>query len=692
MWKKLYLFFTRALRCPVTAPEPVLLLVPLIILAFSSPVSALDSTMAGKKVVVLGDYVEYNTHTQDVVVKGRARAFNSDMNITADTLQANIGENRIFAYSNVIFWDKTDKNTGDFIYYNMKTGEGYLEKATVYRGAQIIRAGRLDFSPTYLEAKDLEFSTCEHLETSHEDYKISAGYLFIKRGEYMEIKDMKVWFQDKVIRNQKYQYQDLRETPRLFRQRLGYSRYNGAYGNITLPYNIRDIRKGTANLNFYQERGTGLALNESLSFSKDQSITYSYSYFGDTKNDTVDHKMNFSYSPRGANISGNVRAAYSSLALASGEPNQELNLNADASGKLAWLGRTFNASASLVNRIDIDGDNYRGDDYYSLLEKLPEIQVTLPQQKLKLFSTNMDQRLMLARYHQSGYSSFRGNKYSLTNALNLTPFKGVKYFPFTIRVNEDVLFNYYSSGEFMQVNSLRLQADQSKGKLRSSMRYEKKNVLGDSSPFRFDNESEREYFFFSTDLNMKNVTLKLFSTTYDFDRKLFGGAYSDLRISSEQGRSNKWTLYLKTDYDLGDSKIEDTPRLDTKLKSIYSQYTLRPEDTFNRFGLTFSARYDADKKVMQDFNGTMNFVLKPLTRKAHLTLNTRYDYTRNQFTTMKYDLDYDLHCFDSKLSYNTQDKDVWLEFSLKASPQKPTKLFYDYDKKKLKPIMRRYDI
>jgi len=320
---------------------------------------------------------------------------------------------------------------------------------------------------------------------------------------------------------------------------------------------------------------------------------------------------------------------------------------------------------------------------------VPEINITLPSQKYKFMSTNMRQTLMLGSYHQTGSSSFRGKKYALRNMINLTPFKGGKKIPFNFKVNEDWLINYYSSSELMQVLNFRLQMDQKYLGFRNTFRYNKKNVLGDNSPFRFDNESETETLSMGSDFTNGRFKSKVFQTTYNFDSKRFSGGYSDLRFASESNRKNSWNFYIKSNYTINSKNINEFPALDMQLDTIYSQFSLKPNDAFRKYGFNVSGTYDAKNSKMRNVNGTLNFRLAP---KAHININSRYDYSMQDFTALKYDLDYDMHSFMSKLSFDSKTQDMWFEIYLKAAPQKSTKFYYDADKKRLKPVMRHFDI
>ncbi|MDD2714440.1 MAG: hypothetical protein PHW04_00950 [Candidatus Wallbacteria bacterium] len=660
----------------------------LLTVAIISNLSAASDALTNKKIVIIGDYLEYGTRTNDVIVKGSAQAFNADMNINAQTIQANIKENKLFAYGDVVFWQGEEKNTGEFIFYDLKTGEGYLKQAMVFRGDQIISAETLNFSPSYMEAKNLTLTTCDLTDP---DYKITASQISIKYGDHMEINDMNVYFKGKLIKSQKRQYTDLKDKPKLFKQKFGYSRYNGTYGKIYFPYTVNENRNGNANLSYYQRRGPSFSVSENLTLNPDNSLNYSYGFDNDDKSHQKDKHLNLNYQTRQGSDSGNLQLAFSSLKYWNDYANQELTINSDMHGTLPVMKQNLGLNLRYNDRKDLDGEKYKGDDYYSMLKKKPEADLTLPGQKFKLFSTSMNQDLLLASYHQTGMNPFEGNKYALRNSLSFDPLKGGKKFPFTLRVNEDWLLNYYSTEDLMQVGDLRLQLDQDLNGFRSSFRYDKKTVNGSESPFRFDNETGRESLFFGFDFNQDRYSLKLFSTSYDFDTKKFGGAYSDFRLNGPTNCNNSWSIYLKTDYDLGNSRLDQIPNLDLHMTDIYSQFSLKPKDDFLRFGLTLSTSYDSQTNKMKDLNGNVDFKVKPLTPKAHLSVGTRYDYTTATFTSLNYDLNYDLHCFDSKVTYNTKDKDVWFEVFMKGEQDKSTKLMYDYDKKKIKPIMRQYD-
>jgi hypothetical protein len=125
------------------------------------------------------------------------------------------------------------------------------------------------------------------------------------------------------------------------------------------------------------------------------------------------------------------------------------------------------------------------------------------------------------------------------------------------------------------------------------------------------------------------------------------------------------------------------------LDSIYSQFSLKPQDSFREYGMNISGSYDAKTSRMRSVNGTINFRLAP---KAHIDINSRYDYSTNEFTSMKYKLDYDMHSFMSKLTYDSKSRDMWLEIYLKGAREKATKFYYDAQKKRLKPVMRHFDI
>jgi len=674
MLKRLFYFFTKDLNSINSKVFILFFLLPYILFAKNT-----------KKIIITGDYIEYDTKNKNVIVKGNATAFNNEMNIRAETIQANIDENRIFCFGNVVLWQNNEKHEGEFVYYDMKNGAGFLKNGRVTQGYQIISAERIDFSMSYLKAENLSMTTDD---SPNPDYEINADRMFIKYGDYMEINNMRVIFHGKVINNKKYQYTDLKEKPKIFKQKFGYTKNNGVYANIYYPYTL-PMRSGNVGISYRERKSIGLNLSESMKIDNKNSFNYGFSYLNDDLNNQVNKRVNINYTGNGSKAKGNIKLDYSSLKYQKGGTNKELNNSGNLSGKWEMFRKKYQYSLKYNDRTDIDDEEYKGDDYYSSLERIPEVNITLPSQKYKFMSTNLRQTMMIGKYHQTGSSSFRGEKYALKNMINLVPFKGGKLFPFNMKLNEDWFINYYSSSELMQVLNFRLQVDQKFKGFRDTFRYNKKNVLGDNSPFRFDNESETETLSMGFDYSKDRYSAKLFQTTYSFDNKKFNGGYSDLRLISEKNRKNNWSFYLKGNYDIMSTDLMDIPQLNITLNTIYSQFTLKPNDPFRKYSMNVSGTYNAKTSKMRDMNGTIDFRLAP---KAHLNINSRYDFSMNDFTAMKYTLNYDLHSFASNLIFDFKSKDMWFEVYLKAAPNKGTKLYYDADKKRIKPIMRHFDI
>lgn len=640
-----------------------------------------------RKITIFGDYIEYNTKTYDVIVKGNARAFDKGMKILADSLQANVEEDKIFAYGNVIFWNKNEKNTGEFIFYNMKTGEGYLKNAAVYRGEQVIKAREIEFSPQYFKAIDVTFTTCDNKTP---DYFIKAKKIFVKYGDYSQIDDMYVIFKGKVIQYKKRNYQNLNTPPRIYKQKIGYTKYNGTYAKITYPFSILE-RSGSLAVSYYQKRGSGITYSENRKLSNKSSLNYSYHFFDDDKNQQVSKKFNLGYNLKYKKNTLSSSFNYSATTYKSTETNKELTINLNSNGRfrLPWNTTFLDYRLKFNDRIDMDGDDYTGDNNYSVLKRIPEVSIKLPNRKFKFLNMNLSQNLLLARYHQKGLRAYKSNKYSLKNAFSFRPDYNFLR-KINLRLNEDWVITYYSGGYMRKISDFRAQMGYKYNNINTSIRYNKRNVFGDESPYRLDNERENESLYIANDYKNRNYQVKLLSTNYNFVSKRFGSTYSDLRISNPKEHDfNTWSFYIRANYLVSpDNTINDFPFINLKTQSLYSKFSLKPRDAFYRYGMDISLNYDSINKRMRDLNTNFDFKLVP---KIHIKVSGRYDYSRDRFSSLRYDLNYDLHCFESKLSYNTNTKDLWIEFYLKANRQKPVKLFYDADKKRLKPIMRRYD-
>lgn len=135
----------------------------------------------------------------------------------------------------------------------------------------------------------------------------------------------------------------------------------------------------------------------------------------------------------------------------------------------------------------------------------------------------------------------------------------------------------------------------------------------------------------------------------------FTPTYSMLNAGVEISGSDKWKLSVMGGYDY---------HYDTKM-SMIGILEMKPSD---RFDWTLATNYNIDNHNMPSVTSQINWDMGNGVKLEHWSL---YDTINNRFTYQDIGLSKETHDFFGKLVYRSQQKELWLQFYLKAFPDQP---------------------
>lgn len=315
----------------------------------------------------------------------------------------------------------------------------------------------------------------------------------------------------------------------------------------------------------------------------------------------------------------------------------------------------YDLSLVASRRTDLDGDEYTGDDFYSNLDRLPELKFETDSYRLGknlLFGLPSSFALSAGRYHEepSGISKDRlllqwdmlGQNIDLSskNELNLTGgFKQAFY-------AEDMAQNVLRFGGVLTTRY--------NDYMKTRMSYNYQNPEG-FSPFRFDYTGEYNYMRAAIDYQDSQKLRWSLSSGYNL--KNDDNPWQDIALRLTAHPNPKYAFSISTGYDINRSKW----------RSLINQFQVNiPE----RIGLQIGTRYDVETGKLGLARGRLDLHIG---KKWRLEGITSWNGTSQKFDYKSYRLTRDLHCWEVALVYNDEtgfrkDKGISLEFQIKAFP------------------------
>jgi len=377
--------------------------------------------------------------------------------------------------------------------------------------------------------------------------------------------------------------------------------------------------------------------------------SYSTQGFGTNENRTTSLRHMQQFSPKLNGVLSLDMRSYDN----SGMPAADREL--DSSLELRHRDEKFDLSFIATKRFDLEGDEYTGDDFYSNLDRLPELTISTDSYRLgKASFLGLPSRLSVSagRYHEmpSDITSSRfllqwdllgknvdlGNK----NELNLTGSFRQAYYA------KDMMQYVFRGGATLTTRY--------NDYLKSRVFYYYQRPEG-FSPFRFDYTGKYNYMRAVMDYQDAQKLRWSLSSGYNFSQKAY--PWQDITMRLTAHPSPSYAFALSTGYDLNRSRW----------RTLITQFRALRGD---RVGLDLGVRYDLQSgkiglvRSAFDFQVGKNWRVEGITSWNGQT--QRFDYKAFRLTR-------DLHCWEASLVYNDEtgfrnDRGLSLQFRIKAFP------------------------
>jgi len=316
------------------------------------------------------------------------------------------------------------------------------------------------------------------------------------------------------------------------------------------------------------------------------------------------------------NISDTLKSNLTLVYTEDNPSDDEADLEFEPKLNLKFTGDGYTLNLLAEKRIDLDDDNYTGENISKIIDRMPEFTFNKQSETIGDTKISYDLEASIARFYEAstGTDSTRGEyivnlkrQISFGDDITLTP---------SGTFRQDV----YSSGEarYLVGGKLVLKAAYSPY-VSSTVTYNYNKSEG-PTPFNFDVISP-----LSSRINgnlsltpTEKIKLDL-STNYNFVTDSFGSLVAKLEYTPE----DDWKLNFNTSYDLNDMEWN---------KRINSQLDLQLTDAWR---VKYKGAID-----LEDFKLTNSVV--GITR--------------------------DLHCRELTINYKQSSKSIWVEFFIKAFP------------------------
>ena len=650
---------------------------------FQIPLFAFEVSVDTQKypVEVYGDYLEYRTKDEQVIAKGKAFISYQDMKISGENIQANTGTEDIFAQGDVDFWKGYDQVSGDFIVYNMKTGRGWMRNAEVRKSRNYFKAKDVYLSPEHTLAHDIMQTTCDNIEHPH--YRLEAKLLESYPGHSMTMEGLRAKWRGKTIFYQAINRSTEKDKGgKFFTSRQGSSDIDGYYVKLATDLFVNDYLSGKLNYDWYEKRGYGYGFNGTYSVPHDKGSGSLYYYgLSETKRGHYNKQVNLSYNltfKSGETFSTTINYTGDRY---NGQPeNQDMTVTAMFRPVLKFINMTIN-----MNKFyDLDKDKYILDKAYQFVNRLPEINFSLPAWTAPLIPITINFSGMYGHYEESegegkkdtekkdGRLTFSCPAIEIHPKTQITPsynFEKSYYTGDIERENGNTMVR--ASHKFSNVTNLEFNYNISTSKGRSPFKFDNVTTIDQTSTrLRF---AENSWILNPLNFNYNRATQRLEQVYWDYTRRSNTDAY------------RPWEFFMRMDY-VADA---NTPLSKINFGAIRPNNfnaRYRMSSQYWSFDTSISVPHQYKKISSTSFN--YSTVIRPL-----WAINTSgtYNNINHKMSPLTIGLTRDLHCWEAKAEYNHERKEFWVEFYLKAFPNDSGRFNYGMDDNKLTAKLAAYD-
>lgn len=634
-----------------------------------------DYQIKGKLPIYLtGDYVEYRMNEEKVVAKGAAEAKHDKMDIIANNIEADLSKELVFAQGNVVYWQeqngKLKKITGDFLVYNIKTGDGFMLDAVIYSDPTVTKAKRVDLSANKVTAPEgAVYTSCD---LDHPHWFIDAKDVTIYPNDKMVIKKASYnIFGMKLISVPHLTMSLKKQDQKKFKMNMSYTKTKGLYQTLAWDYFFNDNQYGSLGIENQSKKGYFQNISHNYKFKDKITGTFysDYSYDSIRNENIARNSLAGQYQIKGnANLSYNLD--YFSDVMGGITQNRELN----SQYNLSYNEQNYDFLVRYKKRTDL---NETPNPYVSSLDYTPEINVNTRREKILKTPLFVSTRSILGMREETLGTTF------------------LKRNVFDTQWRVDT--------ERFQLSSLTNLTLDSSYRLRADKTDERENILAGGASLtqnlgkfvnaniRYDNT--RSYGYYPFQSNRIQTQNKMYSTLayngptvsdegievrsnlmqfyYDYDAHQFQNVSNDLTFTVKEDKFKYHRLYLRANYDFADTMFSNFFSGKVNMTNLYMKYDYQLGE---KIDWQTSTTYDRITKKFQTMNSSMQFDLGPFWR---VNTDVIYDLTEKQLRNVNYYLIRDLHCMEASIRANPHQKEFYIEFGLKAFPGDRQRGYYD---------------
>lgn len=629
-------------------------------------------------VEIYGDYLEYRTKAEQIVTKGKAYISYQDMKISAENIQANTKTEDIFAQGKVDFWKGYDQTTGDFLVYNMKSGEGWMRDAEIRKNRNFFSAKDVYVSPRYSIAQDVMQTTCD--DTDHPHYRITSKKIETYPGKSMTLEDLRLKWKGKTLYHRGRDYSEFKEREKFFHTRQGMSQIDGIYFKFTTDLMVNEHVSGRFTADAFEKRGNGFGFNGNYNGGDKGNGSIYFYQLNETKRNHTNTQMNLSHN---YSFAGGESLAtsfiYSGDQYTGQAENQDLTVQINYRPVLSFM--TMNVVANKF--YDLDGDKYTADNNYQLLNRLPEINFTLPGYTTPGVPLSLNLSGMYGRYEDGTLSDVNESEKKDARVSVTVPTIYV-HERFDLTPSYNLQKSYYSGGIERENGSTMVRAQHRFSNVTNlEFNYNVSTSKG-KSPFQFDSFTGTDIF--STRLRFAQNSWSLNPVNFNYNRVMsrFEQVYWDYSRRSRTDAYRNWEFFIRRDYvvpNLGLAKMDLTRLEPGNLNARY-----RLASNLWSFDTSVTMPYGEDKITNTSFN--YQATIRPLWA---VSTSGNYNHITEKFSPLTIGLVRDLHCWEARAEYSHERKEFWIEFYLKAYPDDTGRFRYGMEDNKLEAKLAAYD-
>ena len=313
----------------------------------------------------------------------------------------------------------------------------------------------------------------------------------------------------------------------------------------------------------------------------------------------------------------------------------------------------YDLALTASKRTDLDGSAFLGDNFYSSLDRLPELTFTTDSYRMgKSFLFGLPSRITLGagRYHEMPSDISKNRLLFQWDLPAQTLDIGSRN---ELNLNAGFRQAYYAQDMMQHVLKLGgMLTTRYNDYLKTRLSYNYQTANG-YSPFRFDYTGKYNYMRWVMDYQQEKKLRWSLSTGYDLKQDLF--PWQDIALRLTANPNDNYGFSISSGYDLNRGRWRT---LTTQLR------ILQPET----LGLQIGTRYDMETGKLGLARGSVDWRISPKWRIEGIT---SWNGSLKKFDYRSYRLTRDLHCWEVSLGFNDetgfrQDKGFNLEFRIKA--------------------------